>query len=154
MPNVEKVRMFRAKRAQLLFEVVAVIVAGVVLVIWKGAAINWFFAVFLLGYLSYRFFPKGITLKTVRLRSDGVDIVPLLPGFRARRWQSEELATYKSVAFRGRINSRSFMGILTPKEGKPETIWASGTEGFSILDESLSKLLPPTLEQGGASVRH
>jgi hypothetical protein len=133
---------FKAKRRQLLLEVVAVIGVGVLLVIWKRAAISWFLVTFLLAYLAYRLFLSGETIKTVRLSPDGVDVVPLLPWFKPRKWQMDEIAAYRSVAFRGNVHGKPFMGILTPKEGKPETIWASGTDRFFILDEFLSKLLP------------
>ncbi len=141
------VRIFKSKWSQLLLEFVGVIGVGVALVLWKGEAITWFLVIFLVGYLAYRLFMTGAVVKTVTLRCDGVDIEPLLPWFKPRRWHSDELGTYKSVALTGRLKSQPFMGILTPKEGKHEIIWASGTDEFAALDELLSRLLPPPVEQ-------
>lgn len=46
----------------------------------------------------------------------------MLPWFKPRRWQTAKLATDKSVAFKGRLKGRPFMGIIAPKEGKHEII--------------------------------
>ena len=123
-------------------EAAVVIGGGVAFVLWKGVSITWLLVIVLLGYFGYRLFTTGAAIKTVTLRGDGVDVLPLLPWFKPRRWQSDELATYKS----GRLMGRPFMGILAPKEGKHELLWASGTDQFPVLDELLSRLLPAPQE--------
>ncbi|MCL4177547.1 MAG: hypothetical protein KJ072_07345 [Verrucomicrobia bacterium] len=140
-------RTFKAKRNQLIVEFLGVLGAGVVLVFWKGAAVTPFLLVFLVGFLVYRLLLNGIAIKTVILRSDGVEIVPLFPWLKPRRWKSDQLASYKSGALSGRVKSRPFVGFLMPKVGKMEMLWASGTERFSELDQLLSNLLPPPEEQ-------
>lgn len=144
------VRVFKAKWNKLLLEVAGVIIAGVALVAWKGVASPWFLVIFLVGYLAYRHFLAGAAIKTVMLQEDGVDIVPLFPWFKRRRWPSDGLATYKSVALRG----QPFMGIVTPKEGKHEVVWALGTDQFMDLDRLLSRLLPPPQEQEDVAHEH
>jgi hypothetical protein len=145
--GVNTTRTFKAKRNQLIVEFLGVLGAGVVLVFWKGAAVTPFLVVFLVGFLVYRLLLNGIAIKTVILRSDGVEIVPLFPWLKPRRWNSDQLASYKSGALSGRVKSRPFVGFLMPKVGKTEMLWASGTERFSELDELLSNLLPPPEEQ-------
>jgi hypothetical protein len=145
--GVNTTRIFKAKRNQLIVEFLGVLGGGMVLVFWKGAVVTPFLAVFLVGLLVYRLMLNGIAIKTVILRSDGVEIVPLFPWFKPRRWKSDQLASYKSGALSGRVRSRPFVGFLMPKVGKVEMLWASGTERFSELDELLSNLLPPPEER-------
>lgn len=139
-------RTFKAKWNQFLIEIVGVFGAGIALVVWKGVAVTWVFVLLLAGYLVYRLVLNGAVIKRVTIRPDGLEVVPVLPWFKPRRWQSAELATYKSVALKGRLKSRPFMGIIAPKEGKHEIIWGSGTDEFSALDEVLSSLLPSPQE--------
>ncbi len=118
-------------------------ICGILLVTWKGVEATWFLALFLLGYTAYRLVLVGGVIKAVKLRTDGIDILPLFPWFKPRRWQSHELATYKPVLVKG----TTFMGIVTPRQGKQEIIWASGTDQFTELDQLLRQLLPPPEEQ-------
>ncbi len=136
-------RIFKAKTHQLLWETATVTITGLALVAWKGIADIWFLVTLLVGYLTYRLFLAGAAIKTVTLLDDGVDIAPLLPWFKSRRWLRDDLATYDSVA----VKRRPFMGIVTPKEGKQEVIWASGTNQFIELDELLRNLLPAPQKQ-------
>lgn len=142
---------FKAHWSPLLLEITGVIGGSGVIVLWQGVSVTWVLVTLLLAYLGYKLFVTGAAVKTVNLRMDGIDVIPLLPWFKPRRWRMEELATYKAVAFAGRLKGRPFMGILAPKDGKHEMIWASGTTQFSVLNELLSRLLPPPQEHPNQS---
>lgn len=134
-------RTFEPRLRQVYFEITAVILGGTVFLICKGFSL--FLLWFLAGYLAYRLLLFGGVFKKVILRDDGLEIVPLFPWFKRRRWKSEDLATYKSAGMKG-IWGRNVVlcGVVNAKDGQHEVLFPNGTEQFEALDNLLKQLLP------------